>query len=100
MMYVHGIFNDPRDYLVIWVQDRDPGIPSAYFQRIFEKVGQVRKQKVRGTGLGLTFCRLEVEAHGGRVWVESEEGAEACSHLHSPLTTKVTICSSNTLQSS
>jgi len=72
---VHVTFNDSRDYLVVWVQDRGPGIPPAYFQRIFEKFGQVRGRKVRGTGLGLTFCRLAVEAHGGRIWVESEEGA-------------------------
>ncbi len=61
--------------LVVWVQDRGPGIPPAYFQRIFEKFGQVRGRKVRGTGLGLTFCRLAVEAHGGRIWVESVEGS-------------------------
>ncbi|ABU59470.1 sensor histidine kinase [Roseiflexus castenholzii] len=64
-----------EDYLVVWVQDRGPGIPPAYFQRIFEKFGQVRGRKVRGTGLGLTFCRLAVEAHGGRIWVESVEGS-------------------------
>jgi two-component system, NtrC family, sensor histidine kinase KinB len=61
-------------WLVIWVQDRGIGIPPAYYERIFEKFGQVRGRKVRGTGLGLTFCRLAVEAHGGRIWVESEEG--------------------------
>jgi signal transduction histidine kinase len=72
---VHVTFDDTREYLVVWVQDRGPGIPPAYFQRIFEKFGQVRGRKVRGTGLGLTFCRLAVEAHGGRIWVESEEGA-------------------------
>ncbi|MGQ9549639.1 MAG: GAF domain-containing protein, partial [Roseiflexus sp.] len=71
---VHRIFDSAREYLVVWVQDRGPGIPPAYFQRIFEKFGQVRGRKVRGTGLGLTFCRLAVEAHGGRIWVESKEG--------------------------
>lgn len=64
----HGV------WLVIWVQDHGIGIPPAYFARIFEKFGQVRGRKVRGTGLGLTFCRLAVEAHSGRIWVESEEG--------------------------
>jgi two-component system, NtrC family, sensor histidine kinase KinB len=65
---------DSGAWLVMWVQDRGIGIPPAYYERIFEKFGQVRGRKARGTGLGLTFCRLAVEAHGGRIWVESEEG--------------------------
>jgi PAS domain S-box-containing protein len=62
-------------WLIFWVQDRGMGIPAAYHERIFEKFGQVRGRKVRGTGLGLTFCKLAVEAHGGRIWLESDEGA-------------------------
>jgi PAS domain S-box-containing protein len=65
---------DSGAWLVMWVQDRGIGIPPAYFERIFEKFGQVGGRKVRGTGLGLTFCKLAVEAHGGQIWVESEEG--------------------------
>jgi two-component system, NtrC family, sensor histidine kinase KinB len=65
---------DPGAWLVFWVQDRGRGIPPVYHRRIFEKFGQVRGQKVRGTGLGLAFCKLTVEAHGGRIWVESKEG--------------------------
>lgn len=60
--------------IVICVQDRGPGIPRSYHERIFEKFGQVRGTKARGTGLGLTFCKLVVEAHNGVIWVESEEG--------------------------
>jgi PAS domain S-box-containing protein len=63
------------EWLIFWVQDRGMGIPSAYHERIFEKFGQVRGRKVRGTGLGLTFCKLAVEAHQGRIWLESDEGA-------------------------
>jgi NtrC-family two-component system sensor histidine kinase KinB len=62
------------EWLVFWVQDRGMGIPASYHERIFEKFGQVRGRKVRGTGLGLTFCKLAVEGHGGRIWLESEEG--------------------------
>ncbi|MDZ4718536.1 MAG: GAF domain-containing protein [Roseiflexaceae bacterium] len=64
----------PGDWMVFWVQDVGKGVPSAYHRRIFEKFGQIRGQKVRGTGLGLAFCKLTVEAHGGQIWVESEEG--------------------------
>jgi signal transduction histidine kinase len=38
-------------------------------EQIFEKYGQVRATARKGTGLGLTFCRLVVEAHGGRIGV-------------------------------
>jgi signal transduction histidine kinase len=62
------------DSLLVWVQDQGPGIPASYHGRIFEKFGQVRTQKLRGSGLGLTFCKLAIEAHGGQIWVESEEG--------------------------
>jgi signal transduction histidine kinase len=65
---------DPGDWMVFWVQDVGKGIPAAYHRRIFEKFGQIRGQKVRGTGLGLAFCKLTVEAHGGQIWVESEAG--------------------------
>ncbi|HEY0076162.1 MAG TPA: ATP-binding protein, partial [Abditibacteriaceae bacterium] len=53
------------------------GIPAEAFERIFEKFGQVEKRQAgerASTGLGLTFCKLAVEAHGGRIWVESEPG--------------------------
>ena len=70
---LHPPFAD-GEWIVFWVQDRGMGIPAAYHERIFEKFGQVRGRKVRGTGLGLTFCKLAVEAHHGRIWLESEEG--------------------------
>lgn len=61
-------------WLVFWIQDRGPGIPAQYHDRIFEKFGQVRGGKVRGTGLGLTFCKLAVESHRGKIWLESVQG--------------------------
>ena len=57
------------------VRDNGPGIPMEYRERIFEKFGQVEARANRqkhSTGLGLTFCKLAVEAHGGSVGVESE----------------------------
>ena len=56
------------------VRDTGVGIPPEAFGRIFEKFGQVASGSAafkRSTGLGLTFCKMVVEAHGGRIWVES-----------------------------
>ncbi len=65
------------DAVRVLVQDTGPGIPPEYRERIFEKFGQVEhpanKQRY-STGIGLTFCKLAVEAHGGQVGVDSEEG--------------------------
>jgi signal transduction histidine kinase len=62
---------------VIGISDTGEGIPKEAFKRIFEKFGQVESRKAgktKSTGLGLTFCKLAIEAHGGRIWVESEQG--------------------------
>jgi two-component system, sensor histidine kinase and response regulator len=56
------------------VRDTGEGIPVESFGRIFEKFGQLDSNRV-GTGLGLAFCKLAVEAHGGSIDVESTVGA-------------------------
>jgi len=62
-------------YLRVSVEDTGYGIPAEHLERIFEKFSQIEtRQRAGGTGLGLTFCKMAVEAHGGRIWVESEEG--------------------------
>jgi signal transduction histidine kinase len=66
------------DWLAIRVTDTGEGIPPEYHATIFEKFGQVRttsSKKARSTGLGLTFCKMAVEAHGGAIRVESTPGA-------------------------
>ncbi|MDQ3815657.1 MAG: response regulator [Armatimonadota bacterium] len=63
--------------IVFTVSDTGEGIPQEAFARIFEKFGQVETRQAgrrMSTGLGLTFCKMVVEAHGGRIWVESELG--------------------------
>jgi two-component system, sensor histidine kinase and response regulator len=63
--------------VVFTVRDTGEGIPRESFTRIFEKFGQVESRKEgrkMSTGLGLTFCKMAVEAHGGHIWVESELG--------------------------
>ena len=58
--------------VVVSVIDQGPGIPEGQRERIFERFTQVEGSKParRGFGLGLTFCRLTVEAHGGEIWAE------------------------------
>ncbi len=53
--------------------DQGPGIPADYAESIFDPFVQVKGTR-GGTGLGLTFCRLAVQAQGGKIWVESELG--------------------------
>ena len=57
------------------VRDTGRGIPPELHDRIFDKFsqGQAGRPKT-SSGLGLTFCRMAVEAHGGRIWVESDVG--------------------------
>jgi signal transduction histidine kinase len=65
-----------KDTLLVRVSDTGPGVPDEYREKIFDRFTQIPGQKGRrrGSGLGLTFCRLAVEAHGGRIWVEPRMG--------------------------
>jgi len=59
----------------ISVADSGPGIPKHMQRQIFDKFSRVKyRDAPKGLGLGLAFCRLAVEAHGGQIWVESEPG--------------------------
>ena len=61
--------------LRVSVSDNGPGVPREFQTLIFEKFGQTpegRKVKRRSSGLGLIFCKLAVEAHGGSIGVESD----------------------------
>jgi signal transduction histidine kinase len=60
------------DALRFEVVDTGRGIPLKDRTRIFEKFTQVQRRGMarKGSGLGLAFCRMAVEAHGGRIWVE------------------------------
>jgi len=61
----------------IMVSDTGPGIPKQFHELVFDKYWQAKDDKTdarRGVGLGLAFCKMAVETHGGRIWVESEVG--------------------------
>jgi PAS domain S-box-containing protein len=63
-----------EDFIKVNVADTGPGIPPDELERVFDKFHQVEKSLTRtepGTGLGLPICKKLVEAHEGRIWVES-----------------------------
>jgi signal transduction histidine kinase len=64
-----------RGHAVVRVKDNGPGIPKEFQEIVFEKFRQVELKKSglkKGTGLGLTFCKMVVEAHGGTIEVQSD----------------------------
>ena len=80
--------DDAEPALLFSVTDTGEGIPSEAFGRIFEKFGQVesrRNGRAMSTGLGLAFCKLAVEAHGGRIAVESKSGQGSAFRFTIPL---------------
>jgi len=80
--------SEDRSSLLFSVSDTGEGIPAEAFGRIFEKFGQVESRRggrSMSTGLGLTFCKLAVEAHGGHIGVESTPGQGSTFRLTLPL---------------
>jgi two-component system sensor histidine kinase/response regulator len=76
------------DGVLFTVADNGPGIPKEYHEIIFRKFEQAKTPsapRVRSSGLGLAFCKLAVEAHGGRIWVQSEEGRGSQFHVTLPV---------------
>ncbi|HQN94400.1 MAG TPA: ATP-binding protein [Prolixibacteraceae bacterium] len=86
------------DFLRISITDNGIGIPSDKLQHVFQKFGQVvakNSGSVRSTGLGLTYCKMVIEAHGGSIGVESEQ--EKGSTFWFTLPAKTAIYVSNQL---
>jgi heavy metal sensor kinase len=73
---------------VMRVTDTGPGIPKGARERVFERfwrADQSRAYSGGGSGLGLSICEEIVKAHGGRIWVEGDEGEGACFSVALPL---------------
>jgi signal transduction histidine kinase len=72
-----GVAQSDDAQIRIWVKDNGVGIPHTVVAKLFEKYRQgsnATESGHRGTGLGLVICKMVVQAHGGRIWVETEEG--------------------------
>ncbi len=66
-----------KDFVLFSIQDTGEGIPESALKQIFEKFRQVEDRKSgrqNSSGLGLTYCKMAVEAHGGRIWAQSTPG--------------------------
>ena len=71
------VFEPEANKRGVWVRDNGPGIESADQERLFERFergAQATSNQIQGTGLGLSIVRSIMDAHGGRVSVESEVG--------------------------
>ena len=74
--------------ILFTIADNGPGIPPEYHEVIFRKFERVKNPTIprtRSSGLGLAFCKLVVDAHGGRIWVQSAgEGKGSAFHFSLP----------------
>lgn len=76
------------DWMHFWIRDQGSGVPPSEQDHIFDKFTRLRGQsKAGGLGIGLAFCRLAVQGHGGRIWLESEVGKGSTFHFTFPIAT-------------
>jgi K+-sensing histidine kinase KdpD len=74
--------------VIFQVADDGPGIPPAHLEHLFDKFWQARQTDYRGVGLGLAIAKGLVEAHGGKLWVESTLGAGSTFSFSLPAATR------------
>ncbi len=68
----------------ISIADTGPGVPDELKETIFERFVQGQPGLRHGTGLGLAFSKLAVEAHGGSIWVEDNAGGGSIFRIRLP----------------
>jgi len=73
------------DHMRFWVADTGQGVAADELPYIFDKLRQRRLRSQDGAGLGLAICKAIVDAHGGRIWIESDPGAGTTVAFTMPL---------------
>ncbi len=73
------------DEVCFAVRDTGPGISREEQSRLFERFWQAERADRRGIGLGLSICKSIVEAHGGRIWAESQPGEGSTFYFTLPV---------------
>jgi PAS domain S-box-containing protein len=71
--------------VLVSVIDTGPGIAEANREKVFERFWRAEAQGPKGIGLGLAIAKGIVRAHGGRIWLESEEGEGSAFHFTLPV---------------
>src|SRR6185503_9349916 len=85
---IHASVNPSRSTLQLAVVDRGPGIPESEHEKIFQRFyrrGSELRRETPGVGIGLSIVKHIVEAHGGRVIVESAPGKGSRFTMELPL---------------
>jgi PAS domain S-box-containing protein len=73
-VHIHVSSAETPEGTMFSVKDDGPGIASRYQESVFQLFKRLHGKEVPGSGIGLALCRRIIERHGGRIWMESEEG--------------------------
>ena len=79
------VAEERADQVHFAVSDTGPGIPTEYLSHVFDRYWQQTGGDRRGSGLGLYIAKGIVEAHGGRIWIDSVQGQGTTIHFSLPV---------------
>ena len=84
-----AVYNPQLKETLIIISDKGAGIPEQYWESVFDKFRRVQARGgPKGLGLGLAFCRLAIEAHGGKIWIDRAESGGAKFNFTLPTSTE------------